>query len=323
MTLKKGDQAFRKSDPAGTWQELTYGGVLSFARRIYSRDYDTADVVVSGIPFDSAVTNRPGCRLGPRAIREASTQLAELKSFPYGFDPFDSLNVIDAGDCFVTPHEPAKLEASIYDYAQSILETGAKMLSLGGDHFVTYPLLKAHAEQHGPVAFLQFDAHCDTWEDGSSNLDHGVMFGRAVNEGLIDTSASTQVGLRTYNDSDWGFEILTAPWVHRNGIDATLEVIRSRVGDRPVYITFDIDCLDPAFAPGTGTPVSGGLASWQAIELIRGLDGLNMIGFDLVEVSPPFDHAEITSLAAATLCYEWLCLMAKAKGATPNPIGRL
>jgi len=170
---------------------------------------------------------------------------------------------------------------------------------------------------------LQFDAHCDTWEDDGRRLDHGTMFARAAAEGIIDVSRSTQVGLRTYNDSDHGFEILTAPWVHRNGIDATLNVVRERVGDAPLYISFDVDGMDPAYAPGTGTPVVGGLASWQALELIRGLKGLNLIGMDVAEVSPPYDHAEITALAAATVAHDWLCLLAEAKGAQPAPVGRV
>jgi len=317
-----GDQAFTKKDPTGTSVEMTYAGALSFARRRYSRDIDAADVVISGIPYDGAVTNRPGCRFGPRAVREASTQLAELKSFPYGFDPFDTIAAIDFGDCFINPHHPETVSSTIEDHARAILSAGAKMLTLGGDHFVSFPLLKAHAEKYGPVALIQFDAHCDTWTDDGTAMDHGVMFARGVNEGIIDATKSTQVGLRTYNDDDFGFEILTSPWIHRNGIDATLEVIRKRAGNAPVYITFDVDCLDPAHAPGTGTPVIGGLASWQALELLRGLDGLNLIGMDVVEVSPPYDHAEITALAAATMAYEWLCLLAKTKGAVPKAYGR-
>tara|TARA_R110000751_G_scaffold131275_4_gene233582 strand:+ start:7312 stop:8280 length:969 start_codon:yes stop_codon:yes gene_type:complete len=318
----QGDQAFTKKVTTGTSVEMTYAGALSFARRCYSRDIGAADVVISGIPYDGAVTNRPGCRFGPRAVREASTQLAELKSFPYGFDPFDTIAAIDFGDCFINPHHPETVSTTIEDHARCILSAGAKMLTLGGDHFVSFPLLKAHAEKYGPVALIQFDAHCDTWADDGTAMDHGVMFARGVNEGIIDATKSTQVGLRTYNDDDFGFEILTSPWIHRNGIEATLEVMRKRAGNAPVYITFDVDCLDPAHAPGTGTPVIGGLASWQALELLRGLDGLNLIGMDVVEVSPPYDHAEITALAAATMAYEWLCLLAKSKGAAPKPYGR-
>ena len=306
------DQAWRKEEVTGSAYELTYAGTLSFLRRKYSRDLVDIDIAVSGIPFDSAVTNRPGTRLGPRGVRAASTQLAELNSFPFGFDPFDTLRVVDFGDCAIDPHTPMSVPDTIERHARSILETDTAMLTIGGDHFVAYPLIKAHAAKHGPIALLQFDAHCDTWAS-SGPLDHGTMFLSAVNEGLIDVDHSIQVGLRTHNDIDVGMQVLNAPWFHRNGIDATLEAIHARVGDRPVYLSFDIDVLDPAFAPGTGTPVSGGLATWQALELIRGLGALNMVGMDLVEVSPPFDHAEITSLAAATVAYDWLCVMAQRR----------
>ena len=320
---KSGDQAFRATENKDRWAEMTYGGATSFLRRRYTRDLSGVDVVVSGVPFDSSVTYRPGCRLGPRAIRAASVQLAELKAFPWGFDPFATLAVTDWGDVMLDPHHPETVPLDIQSHAKAILDSGAKMLTLGGDHFIAYPLLKAHAEKHGPVALLQFDAHCDTWPDDPTRLDHGTMFARAAAEGVIDVSKSTQIGLRTYNDSDYGFEILTAPWVHRNGIDAALDIIKKRAGDTPLYISFDIDGLDPAFAPGTGTPVSGGLASWQALELLRGLGSLNLIGMDVVEVSPPYDHAEITALAAAHVAHDWLCLLAAQKGAAGHPVGRL
>jgi agmatinase len=319
----KGDQAFRAGGNNERWVEMTYGGALSFLRRRYTRDLGGVDVAVSGIPFDSSVTYRSGCRLGPRAIRAASVQLAELKAFPFGFDPFDTLSVVDWGDCMLDPHHPETVPGDIEAHAAAIIETGTKMLTFGGDHFVAYPLLKAHAKKYGPLALIQFDAHCDTWEDDNSRLDHGTMFARAANEGIVDVKKSTQVGLRTYNDSDFGFEILTAPWVHRHGIDAALEIIKQRAGDAPVYISFDVDGLDPAFAPGTGTPVMGGLASWQALELIRGLGALNLVGMDVVEVSPPYDHAEITALAAASVAHDWLCLLAEKKGAKRAEIGQI
>ena len=149
------------------------------------------------------------------------------------------------------------------------------------------------------------------------------MFARALEEGLIDVKSSTQIGLRTFNDDDYGFEILSAPWVHRNGIQKSLDIIKKRAQNNPLYISFDVDGLDPAFAPGTGTPVSGGLASWQALELIRGLHECNLIGLDIVEVSPPYDHAEITSIIAATIAYDWLCILAKKTGVKENKIGRI
>ena len=181
--------------------------------------------------------------------------------------------------------------------AAEVIASGAKLLALGGDHFIAWPLLRAHAAKYGPLALVHFDAHGDLWPDDPGRIDHGTMMGRAIREGLVDPARSTQVGIRTFHDSAEGLEILTAPWVHRHGIEAALEVIRERAGDAPVYLSFDIDGLDPAFAPGTGTPVPGGLASWQALELVRGLGGLDLVGMDLVEVSPPFDHAEITALA--------------------------
>ncbi len=318
-----GDQAFLRKDPIGRWPEMTYGGALSFLRRKYSHDLVGVDVAVSGIPFDNAVTYRPGCRLGPRAIRAASVQLAELKAFPFGFDPFETLSVVDYGDCAIDPHHPETVVGSIEAHADQILETQTHMLTLGGDHSVTYPLLKAHAKKHGPVALIQFDAHCDTWADDGSRMDHGTMFARASAEGIIDVARSIQVGLRTFNDHDHGFEILTSPWIHRNGIDAALDVTRARAGGAPVYISFDVDGLDPAYAPGTGTPVSGGLSSWQALEFMRGLGELNLIGMDVVEVSPPYDHAEITAIAAATVAHDWLCLLAEKKGAKRINVGRL
>lgn len=323
MTDKTGDFAIRADDNMGRWREMTYGGALSFLRRRYSRDLSGVDVAVSGVPFDCAVTNRSGCRLGPRAIRAGSTLLAELDAFPFGFNPFETLSVVDYGDCFIDPHHPETVAASIEAHATAILNTDTKMLTFGGDHFVTYPLLKAHAHKYGPIALLQFDAHCDTWNDDGRALDHGTMFARAAAEGIIDTSKSTQIGLRTYNTSDHGFEILTAPWVHRHGIDAALDIIKTRAGDVPLYISFDVDGLDPAFAPGTGTPVSGGLATWQALELIRALGSQNLIGMDIVEVAPAYDHAEITAIAAATVGHDWLCLLAEQKGAVPQPVGRL
>ena len=323
MAADRGDQAFRAGGPNERWAEMTYGGALSFCRRVYSRDHAAADVVVSGVPFDNAVTYRPGCRLGPRAIRAASVQLAELRAFPYGFDPFEVVAVIDAGDAMLDPHHPAGVVPAIEAHVAAILAAGARPLTLGGDHFTTYPSLRAMAARHGPVALVQVDAHCDTWEGDGSEMDHGTMFARAASEGIVDVSKSTQVGLRTYNQSDFGFEILTAPWVHREGIHKAVEVVRARAGDAPVYVSFDIDGLDPAFAPGTGTPVAGGLASWQALEFMRGLRGLRLVGMDVVEVSPPYDHAEITAIAAATVAYEWLCLIALEKGLQENPVGRL
>jgi len=317
-----GDGAFRAEGPRERWPEMTYGGALSFLRRRYTRDLAGVDVAIMGVPWDCAVTYRPGCRLGPRGIRAASVQLAELKAFPWGFDLFESLAIVDRGDVMLDPHHPETVAPAIEAAAAEVLASGARLLALGGDHFVTWPLLAAHAARHGPLALVHVDAHGDLWPDDPGRIDHGTMMGRAIREGLVDPARSTQVGIRTFHDSDEGLEILTAPWVHRHGVDAALEIVRARADGGPVYLSFDIDALDPAFAPGTGTPVPGGLASWQALGLVRGLAGLDLVGMDVVEVSPPFDNAEITALAAATVAHDWLCLLAVAKGAPPSIVGR-
>lgn len=319
---KRGDQAFRKDDVLGRWPEMTHGGALSFLRRKYSNDLTGVDVAVSGIPYDCATTYRSGARLGPRAVREASVQLAELDAFPFGFDPFDHLAVIDTGDCFIDHHHPDTIVSTIQNHITRILDGDVLPLSFGGDHFVTYPILRAMADKHGPIALLHFDAHCDTWDDDGKRFDHGSMFLRAKNEGLLDVGHSIQVGIRTHNNSDHGFDILTAPWVHKNGTDATVSEILNRVGKTKTYLTFDIDCLDPAFAPGTGTPVAGGLTSAQALDIVRELGGLNLVGMDVVEVAPAYDVSEITALNAATIAHDLLCLLAEKKGAIRRPIGR-
>jgi agmatinase len=264
------------------------------------------------VPFDSAVTNRPGCRLGPRAIRASSVELASLNSYPFGIDPFQHINVIDYGDCYLNTHKPESIEGSIYQHAKSIIKSGTKMLTFGGDHFISLPLLRAHAEVYGPVSLLQFDSHCDTWEP-QGPIDHGTMFLTAVNEGLINVDNSIQVGLRTHNKLDVGIEVIDIRYIHEHGIKKSVERILKRIAETKCYLTFDIDFLDPAFAPGTGTPVCGGVATWQALEFIRSLENINFVGMDLVEVSPPFDHAEITSMAAATVAHDWICIMANQK----------
>ena len=306
------DQSWRNSDLDKRFFEPTYSGAMSLLRRPYSVAFDEADIVVAGIPFDNATTFRPGCRLGPRAVRAASVQLAELLSFPFGFDPFSILKVIDSGDFLLNPHNPETIISDIYKQAISIISSGASLLSIGGDHFVTYPLLKAHAEIYGPVSLLQFDAHCDIWKS-FGELDHGTMILRAIEEGLIDVENSIQVGIRTHNDFDVGIKQITSPQIHEIGLPAVVDLILNHLKGRKVYLSFDIDVLDPAFAPGTGTPVSGGIASWQALSILRSLEPLNMIGFDIVEVSPPFDHAEITSIAAATILHDWICVKALQK----------
>ena len=195
-----------------------------------------------------------------------------------------------------------------------MLNQDVMVLSLGGDHFITLPVIKAYAGKHGkPISLIHFDAHSDTWPDEHDDgVNHGTMFWHATQQGFLDPATSVQIGLRTDNQDTLGFNILDGPWIQRHGTDAAIEQIRKIVGNNKTYLTFDIDCLDPAYAPGTGTPVCGGLTTSQAREIVKGLAGINIVGADLVEVAPPYDHAEITALAGATLALDFLCLFAKA-----------
>lgn len=305
------DRAFHGNHHYGMGYEPTYSGANSLFRRQYSRDLHGVDIVAWGVPYDLSVTNRPGCRFGPRGIRAASTNVAwDGGPWYWDFDPFEKLRMVDYGDCTFDPGFPMEIPDTIYREAKSILASNAFLLTMGGDHSVTYPILRAQAERHGPISLIQIDAHSDTWEESPKRFDHGSMFYHAMQEGILDAEHSIQAGLRTYNAKSHGFKTLTAEFVHEQGVAATVATIKEVVGDRPAYLTFDIDALDPAFAPGTGTPVCGGLTTWQAISLIRKLTGVNLIGADVVEVSPPFDNAEITTLAGATLLLEMTCLVA-------------
>ena len=305
------DDATARARHLGYTHQSAFAGALSFMRRQQTQDLRGVDVAVTGIPLDLATTIRPGARLGPAAVRAASVQLNE-KLHPWGFGPCDHLAVVDAGDCVFDPHRPATIAAAITAHAERILASGAMMLSLGGDHFITYPLLRAHVARTGrPLALIHFDAHCDTWpDDAPDSLNHGTMFYKAIREGLIDPARSVQIGIRTWNDDFMGVEVIGADAVHALGPAAVAERILSIVGDHPAYLTFDIDCLDPGFAPGTGTPVPGGLSSAQALAILRRLVPVNLVGMDVVEVAPAYDHAEITALAAAHLAAEMLCLVA-------------
>ena len=218
--------------------------------------------------------------------------------------------MVDYGDCEFDYGLPETVVPFITAHIDKILQAGAASLVIGGDHFVTYPVLKAHHAHHGPVSLVHFDAHSDTWGEEQKRLDHGTMFYHATKEGLVDDSRSVQIGLRTTNDEPMNFNILDARWVHKNGAEAVAAEVRRIVGNNKVYLTFDIDCLDPSFAPGTGTPVCGGLSTHQALEIIRGLAGINLVGMDVVEVAPAYDVGEITALAGATLAAEFLCLYA-------------
>jgi len=304
------DGAFTRKGLKGRSAENTFGGVTSFLRRRYTKDLTGVDVAVTGIPFDQAVTNRPGARLGPRAIREASA--LQVYDPPYGwsgYDPLNALAIADYGDLAFDYAQPAAFPNLLEAHADSILDQGAAMISLGGDHSITLPLLRAHAKRHGPLALLQIDAHTDTWpDDDPARVDHGTLTYKAVKEGLIDTGASVHVGIRTVVEDNLGIEVFDARAVHELGAAEIAKRVQEILGDVPVYLSFDIDALDPAFAPGTGTPVWGGLSSAQAAILLRDMAGINLVGGDVVEVSPPFDHGQITAVAGAHVAMELLCL---------------
>jgi agmatinase len=310
MKSSNGDHAFTTRSLYGTQVEHTYSGALSFLRRKYTRNLDGVDVAVTGIPFDLATTNRPGSRFGPAGIRAASAQLSWGPLWPWGFDPTERLAIIDYGDCTFDFGRPDEIPAKIEAHAEAIIAKDVSLLSLGGDHFLTLPLLRAHAKRFGPLSLIHFDAHSDTWKDDDGRIDHGTMFYHAVHEGLVVPERSVQIGIRTHNSDPMGFTWLDAGWVHEHGTDAVIAECRTIVGNHPAYLTFDIDCLDPSFAPGTGTPVVGGLSTYQAQSIIRGLGDINLIAMDLVEVAPAYDHADVTSLAAASLALDYLCLRA-------------
>lgn len=303
------DNGFRGKPGQGMAHTLSFGGVTSFFRVPYQTEVTGIDVAVTGVPLDIATTNRSGARLGPRAIRTASASLAWERPWPWVTDPMAVLRVIDCGDC--EPADGDLLSVShIEKHIAHIVNSGVACLVLGGDHFVAYPSLRAHAALYGPISLIHFDAHTDTWPSSGNGINHGTMFYQAAHEGIVSPALSTQIGIRTTNDDTLGFHIISAADVHQMSGHEIAKQIRERVGTSPVYLTFDIDCLDPAFAPGTGTPVPGGLSSFQALNIIRELKGINLIGMDVVEVAPAYDHAEITALAAAQIAIELLCLYA-------------
>jgi agmatinase len=312
VTPVTGDQAFTRKTDRGTFSEATFAGALSFMRRRYTRDLTDVDVAVLGIPFDLAVSNRPGTRFGPRAVRAASSHLAWSRPWPWEVDPYVDLSVVDYGDCEFDSGQPLGVPDEITATARKILSQGAAMLAIGGDHFVTYPLLKAYAEKHGPLSLIQFDAHSDTWADEPGRIDHGTMLYHATRDGLVDPARSVQIGIRTHNPTSLGYTVVDACEVHRTGPERVADRVREIIGAAPCYVTFDIDALEPAFAPGTGTPVVGGLSPYQAQEILRRLKGIDVVGMDVVEVSPPYDVAEVTALAAAAIANDMICLHAAA-----------
>ncbi|MES0884600.1 agmatinase [Roseibium sp. SCP14] len=297
--------------PDGTHVEMPYSGIRTFLRRRPSVDMQGVDIGVYGIPFDLTTSGRPGARLGPSALREASTQLAWGEVWPWDFDPFDILSVVDCGDVPFRRGQTGQMLDSATAMARAIIEGGASTIMLGGDHCTTYTALKAHAEKHGPLALVQFDAHRDTQK--SDWLDHGTFVHHAMREGLIDPERSIQIGIRTFYDRDDPITVLYRDWCHDCGWSGILERVREVVGAHPAYLSIDIDSLDPAYAPGTGTPVVDGLTPNDIIRFLRNTVDMNFVGMDLVEVSPPYDHADITALLGASLILEYICARAAGR----------
>ncbi len=305
------DNAFTARSLTGRASDPTYAGALSFMRRKYSKSIKDADAIVWGIPFDAAVTNRPGARFGPQAIRRAAAIFDNDPQYPFHRDLFEQMAVVDYGDCLLDTGNHQKTPGIIEREATKLIKSGAFLLSLGGDHFVTWPLLKAHAAVHGPLALVQFDAHQDTWPDDGKRIDHGSFVARAVKEGVIDPDRSIQVGIRTHAPEDCGIKMLYGYDVEDMRASDIAYSIIERTGGRKTYITFDIDCLDPAFAPGTGTPVAGGPSTAKILSVLRQLGQIDIVGADVVEVAPAYDHADITAIAGATVAMQYLGLLAE------------
>ena len=295
-----------------------YAGIATFARLPRLDQVEHADIAVVGVPFDTGVSYRPGARFGPAHVRESSRLLR-----PYNpaldVSPFASAQVVDAGDIAANPFHIEEALETVQASALELTAGGTRLVTIGGDHTIALPLLRAAAERHGPVALVHFDAHLDTWDTYfGAEYTHGTPFRRAVEEGILDTEALCHVGTRgplygkkdLEDDRRFGFGIVTSSDVFRQGVDEVIEKLRKRVGNRPVYVSVDIDVLDPAHAPGTGTPEAGGLTSRELLEILRGFAGLNLVGADVVEVAPAYDHAELTGVAASHVAYDLVSLLA-------------
>lgn len=291
----------------------------TFMRAPFIDDRSEFDIAMVGVPYDGAVTNRPGARHGPREVRSASSMIRAIHPVTR-LNPFELCQIGDAGDVpFENLYDIAAVHAEIETFFRAMGNDGLTSLAIGGDHSVTLPILRALATE-GPLGFIQVDAHTDTWDSFmGSGLSHGAPFRRAVEEGLIDPTRTVQIGIRGAQNSMEGWEfseetgmrVLFMDEFTQIGPEAAAKEARNIVGDGPTYLSFDIDGLDPAFAPGTGTPEVGGLTSVEALTLLRELRGIQFLGADVVEVSPPFDPTGITALAGATMAYELLCLLSE------------
>jgi agmatinase len=300
-----------------------YTGIRTFARFPHvPADLEQVDAAVIGVPFDTATTMRPGARFGPAGIRDASMLLRPWNT-AQEVNVFDALSIVDRGDIHVTPGNAEKTTAQTAEQLEPVIRAGVTPLVLGGDHSIVLGELRAHAAVHGPVAVILLDAHADTWEDYyGERYFHGTPFKRAYEEGVIDPHRSLLAGMRgsLYDAADldeprgWGFEIVSCDELRTWAPEQYAQRVKRRIGDGPAYLSFDIDALDPAFAPGTGTPEVAGLLIHEAIAFLRALRGIAFTGYDIVEVAPPYDtQGQTTALAAANIGYELLTLTALAK----------
>ena len=299
-----------------------FAGPSTFARLPELRDVSRCDIAILGIPFDAGTSYRPGARFGPQSIRQASRHLRTQYHPSYDTEPFVEQQVADAGDISCNPFNIEEAVGQIQIAATEMLGKVDSIISLGGDHTIALPLLRAVNHFHGPVALVHFDAHLDTWDTYfGAPYTHGTPFRRAAEEKLFLDHASMHVGIRgplysrddLDNDEELGFKVVHCDEFQKEGLDHVASRIKERVGDNPMYLSIDIDVLDPAHAPGTGTPEIAGISSRELLGVLREFDGLNIISADVVEVSPAYDHAELTSLAAATIVYEIINLLARSR----------
>ncbi len=320
----------RTVGPIDASQVPRFAGPATFARLPRADEVPGWTVAVAGVPFDSGVSYRPGARFGPAAVREASRL---LRPYHPGLDvePFAVVQVVDAGDIVATPFDIEEAIGQVGAGAMALIEGGRRLVAVGGDHTISLPLLRAHARNEGPLALVHFDAHLDTWDTYfGAPYTHGTPFRRAFEEGLLAEDHCLHVGTRgplygatdLTNDAGMGFRVVTSAQMDELGPAGVATRIRERVGDAPLYLSVDIDVLDPAHAPGTGTPEAGGLSSRELLGVLRRLVGLRLVGADVVEVAPAYDHAEITAIAASHVVYELIGLLAiRAAQASSTPDG--
>ena len=295
-----------------------YGGIATFAHLPHISEVTDVDVAIVGVPFDTGVSYRPGARFGPNHVRESSRLLR-----PYNpaanVSPFATQQVVDAGDIAANPFDIEEAISSIHKSYDQLAERAKRIVTIGGDHTITLPILRSLKAKHGPISVVHFDAHLDTWDSYfGADYTHGTTFRRASEEGLLDPEGCMHIGIRgplyaakdLTDDKALGFQIFSSVEFQDLGVAAAIEKMKARVGKRPTYISIDIDVLDPAHAPGTGTPEAGGLTSRELLSLLRATAGMNVVGADIVEVAPAYDHAQITGIAASHVMYELISAFA-------------